>query len=66
MRLIYKLLVLSLLLATAACAYRTLEVLDKMAESENKVFLPVAALGTIGLQQAVFRDQMKRVARKDR
>lgn len=47
-------------------AYRTLEVLDKMAESQNKVFLPVEALGTIGLQQAVFSDEMKRVARKDR
>lgn len=47
-------------------AYRTLEVLDKMAESENKVFLPVEALGTIGLQQAVFTDQVKRVARKSR
>ena len=47
-------------------AYRTLEVLDKMAESDNKVFLPVEALGTIGLQQAVFSDQVKRVAHKDR
>lgn len=47
-------------------AYRTLEVLDKMAESQNKVFLPVEALGTIGLQQAVFSDEMKRVAHKDR
>ncbi|WP_250461249.1 SPFH domain-containing protein [Microbulbifer litoralis] len=46
-------------------AYRTLEVLDKMAESQNKVFLPVEALGTIGLQQAVFSDEMKRVAHKD-
>jgi len=45
-------------------AYRTLEVLDRMAESENKVFVPVEALGTIGLQQAVFSDQMKQVARK--
>jgi len=45
-------------------AYRTLEVLDKMAESENKVFLPVEALGTIGLQQAVFADQAKQIARK--
>jgi len=45
-------------------AYRTLEVLDRMAESNNKVFVPVEALGTIGLQQAVFSDQMKQVARK--
>lgn len=45
-------------------AYRTLEVLDKMAESENKVFLPVEALGTIGLQQAVFSEQVKQAARK--
>ncbi len=47
-------------------AYRTLEVLDKMAESENKVFLPVEALGTIGLQQAVFNDQVRQTARRDR
>ncbi|WP_346837933.1 SPFH domain-containing protein [Microbulbifer sp. SAOS-129_SWC] len=47
-------------------AYRTLEVLDKMAESDNKVFLPVEALGTIGLQQAVFSSQVKQVARKGR
>ncbi|WP_193162641.1 SPFH domain-containing protein [Microbulbifer hainanensis] len=47
-------------------AYRTLEVLDKMAESDNKVFVPVEALGTIGLQQAVFSDQVKHIARKDR
>ncbi|WP_428820008.1 hypothetical protein [Microbulbifer sp. MCCC 1A16149] len=45
-------------------AYRTLEVLDRMAESENKVFVPVEALGSIGLQQAVFSDQVKQVARK--
>ncbi|WHI51525.1 SPFH domain-containing protein [Microbulbifer sp. MLAF003] len=43
-------------------SYRTLEVLDKMAASNNKVFLPVEALGTIGLQHAVFSDQVKRVA----
>lgn len=45
-------------------AYRTLEVLDKMAESNNKVFVPVEALGSIGLQQAVFSNQVKQVARK--
>ncbi|QFT56751.1 SPFH domain-containing protein [Microbulbifer sp. THAF38] len=45
-------------------AYRTLEVLDKMAESNNKVFLPVEALGTIGMQHAVLNDQVKRVAGK--
>ncbi|BBM01594.1 SPFH domain-containing protein [Microbulbifer sp. GL-2] len=46
-------------------SYRTLEVLDKMAASNNKVFLPVEALGTIGLQHAVFSDQVKQVARKN-
>ncbi|WP_444903347.1 SPFH domain-containing protein [Microbulbifer sp. CnH-101-E] len=45
-------------------AYRTLEVLDKMAESNNKVFLPVEALGTIGMQHAVLNDQVKQVAGK--
>ncbi|MCQ3830983.1 Band 7 protein [Microbulbifer elongatus] len=45
-------------------SYRTLEVLETMAESNNKVFVPVEALGTIGLQQAVFSEQMKQVARK--
>ena len=47
-------------------AYRTLEVLDRMAESENKVFVPVEALGTIGLQQAVFTNELKQVASKNR
>lgn len=47
-------------------AYRTLEVLDRMAESDNKVFVPVEALGTIGLQQAVFSNEMKQVANKRR
>ncbi|MFC6633433.1 SPFH domain-containing protein [Microbulbifer taiwanensis] len=47
-------------------AYRTLEVLDRMAESENKVFVPVEALGTIGLQQAVFGSEIKHVAKKSR
>lgn len=47
-------------------AYRTLEVLDRMAESENKVFVPVEALGTIGLQQAVFTNELKQVANKNR
>ncbi len=45
-------------------AYRTLEVLDKMAESNNKVFLPVEALGTIGMQHAILNDQVKQVAGK--
>ncbi|MDP5210414.1 SPFH domain-containing protein [Microbulbifer sp. 2205BS26-8] len=45
-------------------AYRTLEVLDKMATSNNKVFLPVEALGTMGLQHAVFSEQVKQVAGK--
>ncbi|GGA65238.1 hypothetical protein GCM10011369_03350 [Neiella marina] len=43
-------------------AYRSLEVLDKMADSENKVFVPVEALGTVGLQQAVFADQVSKTA----
>ncbi|AMX03626.1 SPFH domain-containing protein [Microbulbifer thermotolerans] len=45
-------------------AYRTLEVLEAMAESDNKVFVPVEALGTIGLQQAVFSNEVKHVAKK--
>lgn len=47
-------------------AYRGLEVLEKMAESENKVFVPVEALGTVGLQQALFKDQVKSTGNKGR
>ena len=35
--------------------YKTLEVLEKMAENQNAVFVPVEALGTIGLSQKVFK-----------
>ncbi|XOV81088.1 MAG: SPFH domain-containing protein [Aestuariibacter sp.] len=45
-------------------AYRSLEVLEKMARSENKVFVPVEALGSLGLQQAVFADQVQKTSRK--
>lgn len=45
-------------------AYRSLEVLEKMAHSENKVFVPVEALGSLGLQQAVFADQVQKTNRK--
>ena len=45
-------------------AYRGLEVLEKMAESDNKVFVPVEALGTVGLQQALFNQQVKKTANK--
>lgn len=47
-------------------AYRGLEVLEKMAESDNKVFVPVEALGTVGLQQALFKDQVKSTSKKGR
>lgn len=41
-------------------SYRSLEVLEKMATSSNKVFVPVEALGTIGLQQDLFKSSVKR------
>lgn len=41
-------------------SYRSLEVLERMAASENKVFVPVEALGSIGLQQTVFKDQVRK------
>ena len=41
-------------------SYRSLEVLEKMADSQNKVFIPMEALGTIGLQQDVFKGEGKR------
>ncbi|WP_299003043.1 SPFH domain-containing protein [uncultured Shewanella sp.] len=40
-------------------SYRSLEVLEKMAKSSNKVFVPVEALGTIGLQQDIFKSAVK-------
>lgn len=45
-------------------AYRGLEVLEKMAQSSNKVFVPVEALGTVGLQQALFKDTVANIAKK--
>lgn len=47
-------------------SYRALEVLEKMAESENKVFVPVESLGSLGLQQAIFADQVKKTARESK
>lgn len=41
-------------------SYRSLEVLEKMASSNNKVFIPMEALGTIGLQQSVFKSEINR------
>ncbi len=41
-------------------SYRSLEVLEKMATSSNKVFVPVETLGTIGLQQDVFKSAVKK------
>ncbi|WP_062265680.1 SPFH domain-containing protein [Endozoicomonas arenosclerae] len=41
-------------------AYRALEVLDQMASSDNKVFIPVEALGTVGLQQAIFEKEVRK------
>lgn len=35
-------------------AYRTLEVLEKLAENGNAVFVPMEALDTLGLQQRIF------------
>lgn len=37
-------------------AYRRLEVLDNLAQSGNAVFVPMEALGTVGLQQRIFTD----------
>lgn len=37
--------------------YRTLEVLEKMADSENKVFMPVEALSSVGAQVSMFADK---------
>lgn len=37
-------------------AYRRLEVLEMMANNENTVFIPLEALGTLGLQQRIFQD----------
>lgn len=36
--------------------YRRLEVLEKMAENPNTVFVPFDALGTVGMSNKVFRD----------
>jgi regulator of protease activity HflC (stomatin/prohibitin superfamily) len=37
--------------------YRKLEVLEYMAKNENTVFVPMEALGTLGLQQRIFAVQ---------
>lgn len=37
--------------------WKQLEVLEKMAENKNAVFIPFDALGTVGLQQRVFQDK---------
>ena len=44
-------------------SYRSLEVLEKIAESKNKVFVPMEALGTIGLQQSIFKDEVRKTSR---
>ena len=44
-------------------SYRSLEVLEKIADSQNKVFIPVEALGTIGLQQNIFKDEVRKTSR---
>lgn len=44
-------------------SYRSLEVLEKMAGSKNKVFIPVEALGSIGLQQSLFKTEVKNTNR---
>ena len=36
-------------------AYRNLEVMEKLAESENKVFVPYSALGEVGVNNQMFR-----------
>ena len=43
-------------------AYRSLEVLEKLAVSENKVFVPMEAVGTLGLQQAIFQQEMTKAS----
>ena len=35
--------------------YRNLEVLEKMAESDNKVFVPYSALGEVGVSNTMFK-----------
>ena len=45
-------------------AYKQLEVLELMATSENKVFVPVEALGSLGMQHAVFNSEVKRANKK--
>ena len=37
---------------------KTLEVLGKLAESDNKVFVPMGALDSIGLKNAIFSNQL--------
>lgn len=44
-------------------SYRSLEVLEKIADSKNKVFVPMEALGTIGLQQSIFKDEVRKTSR---
>ncbi len=44
-------------------SYRSLEVLEKIAESKNKVFVPIEALGTIGLQKSIFKDEVRKTSR---
>ena len=43
-------------------AYRSLEVLEKLAVSENKEFVPMEAVGTLGLQQAIFQQEMTKAS----
>lgn len=39
--------------------YKTLDVLEKMAENGNAVFVPVSALDSLGLQQRIFQEAGK-------
>jgi SPFH domain / Band 7 family len=41
-------------------SYKTLEVLSELAKSDNKVFIPLSALDSLGVQQALFVDQVRK------
>ena len=42
-------------LSTTLLHYRNLEVMEKLAESENKVFVPYQALGEVGVSNTMFK-----------
>ena len=42
-------------LSTTLLHYRNLEVMEKLAESQNKVFVPYQALGEVGVSNTMFK-----------